>query len=116
MKAVVVIDMQEDYMKQYEPDLLDRVNQRIIQAKENNEHIIYVKNSKKLRSGTKTSEFAAGLQMLSSNIFCKEGASLLTNKALEACLKENNVTELEMIGVAGNSCVAISAADGYNNG
>ncbi len=32
MKAIIIIDMQEDYVKQYELDLLDRVNQRIVQA------------------------------------------------------------------------------------
>ena len=116
MKAIIVIDMQEDYVKQYELDLLNRVNKRIMQAKKNNEHIIYIKNTKILRSGTYTPEFATGLQILSSNIFCKEAASMFTNNNLETYLKDNKITEIELLGVDGNSCVAISAVEGYKNG
>lgn len=116
MKATVVIDMQEDYIKQYEFNLLDRVNRRITQAQRDNKLIIYVKNTKRLKSGAFTSEFAAGLQILSSNIFCKEAASIFTNDSFNTSLKNNKITEIELLGVDGNSCVAISAIEGCKNG
>ncbi len=72
MKAIVVIDMQEDYVKQYELDLLDRVNERIAQAERDHD--------------------------------------------LGTCLKNNKITERELLGVDGNSCVAISAVEGHKNG
>jgi len=80
MKAIVVVDMQEDFVKQYEHDLLNRVNERIIQAKKNDELIAYIKNTKVLRSGVFTSEFLPELQILLTAIFCKEKASIFSNE------------------------------------
>ncbi len=116
MKAIVVVDMQEDYVKQYEQDLLNRVNERIIRAKKNDELIVYIKNTKVLRSGAFTSEFLPELQILSTAIFCKEKASIFSNENIIIWLKDNKITEIEIIGVDGNSCIAISAIEAHKRG
>jgi nicotinamidase-related amidase len=93
MKAIVVVDMQEDYVKQYESDLLNRINEHIMQAKENDELTVYIKNIKVLRNGAFTSEFALGLQVLSTTIFYKEKASIFPNRNIITWLKVNEITE-----------------------
>lgn len=61
MKALLVIDIQASYITRYENDILQRINERIIEAQKSQYDIVYVKNTKKLRSGMVTDEFAAQL-------------------------------------------------------
>ena len=49
-------------------------------------------------------------------LFCKEAAGIFTNNDLNICFKNNKITEMELIGVDGNSCIAISATEGYRKG
>ena len=46
MKALLVIDVQDSYMKRYEPDLLEQINKCIKNAYNNQYNIIYVKTQK----------------------------------------------------------------------
>lgn len=110
MKALLVIDVQSCYMEKYEDDLLGKINQRIRTAQNEQECIIYVRNTKRLRSGKKTAEFAEGLSVVSEHIFCKEHADAFSNKQLSDLLEQKEVKEVEIIGVDGNFCVAASAA------
>lgn len=116
MKALLVIDVQKGYMEKYEPELLKRINQRIEAAVRNNELIIYVKNIKRLRSGDIIYEFAQGLKVDSPYVFCKETASAFSNREMTEFLIESQITEIELIGIDGNSCVASSALDGQKQG
>lgn len=50
VRALLIMDIQKGYFEEYDTDLLNKINQRILQAIENQEQIIYVKNIKKLRS------------------------------------------------------------------
>ncbi|MDO5111003.1 MAG: isochorismatase family cysteine hydrolase [Clostridia bacterium] len=111
MKALLVIDVQREYMEKYPPDLLPKVNARIAQALEHNELIIYIKNVRRLRSGTTAYAFAEQLMVCSPHIFLKERASIFSNAALLALLRQSDVSEVEIIGVDGNCCVASSAID-----
>ena len=61
MKALLVIDIQASYITRYENDILQRINERIIEAQKSQYDIVYVKNTKKLRSGMVTDEFASQL-------------------------------------------------------
>jgi len=69
-----------------------------------------------LRSGVFTSEFSPELQILSTAIFCKEKASIFSNESIIIWLKDNKITEIEIIGVDGNSYVAISAIEVHKRG
>lgn len=116
MKALLVIDIQKEYIERYDKCLLTRINQRIQYAVENQEPIIYVKNIRKLRSGTKINELADNLNVCSSYVICKETASAFTNEELLDILRQNQVTEIEMVGIDGNSCIASSAINAQKQG
>lgn len=63
VRALLIMDIQKGYFEEYDTDLLNKINQRILQAIENQEQIIYVKNIKKLRSGIKIAEWIDGLRV-----------------------------------------------------
>ena len=71
--------------------------------------IVYIKNTKKLRSGMVTDEFADELILASDNVFCKEQADAFSSAELISYLNSEGVSEIEMIGVDGNSCIKASA-------
>lgn len=71
MKALLVIDIQNSYISRYETDMVQRINERIIEAQKHRYDIVYIKNTKKLRSETVTDEFADELFLASDNVFCK---------------------------------------------
>lgn len=116
MKALLVIDIQKGYIERYDKCLLTRINQRIQYAVENQEPIIYVKNIRKLRSGTKINELADNLNVCSSYVICKETASAFANEELLDILRQNQVNEIEMVGIDGNSCIASSAINAQKQG
>lgn len=115
-KALVVIDLQEGYIEKYPSLLLTCVNERIQRAKAGKELIVYVKNTKRLRSGRKTNELAENLHICSEHIICKETASAFSNPKLQEILKLNQITEIDIAGIDGNSCIASTAIDSVQNG
>ena len=116
MKALLVIDIQKGYIEKYNSDLLLQINKRIQKAVEDHELIVYIMNIKKLKSGKVTNELANNLIVLSTNIFYKEHASAFTNEKLIGFLRSNHISELEIVGIDGNVCVAKSASDAVENG
>ena len=71
--------------------------------------IVYIKNTKKLRSGMVTDEFADDLILASDNVFCKRRADAFSSEELISYLISKEISEIEMIGVDGNSCIMASA-------
>ena len=120
--ALLVIDMQGDYLGKtsryhYYPDaLIDKVNECIRKAQQENELIIYIKNRGKRQKMPYVSDFVEGLLVLSSYVFEKEKASTFTNLDFQTLLKEHNISELEVIGIDGNCCVASTALDAVKLG
>ena len=118
MKALLVIDVQIEYMARYDIGLLRRINQRIQYAVDKLELIIYVRNVRVLRNSKETYEFAENLNICSQYVIMKKKASAFSNSELLQILQQNSVSDSEMIGVDGNYCVASSARDaaklGYN--
>ena len=57
MKALLVIDVQKTYISKYEANIVQKINERIIEAQKNQYDIVYIKNTKKLRSGMVTDEY-----------------------------------------------------------
>lgn len=111
-KALLVVDVQEEYMKRYEEGLLKRINQRIGKAVEDRELIVYIENIKMLSLAEKKSPFATGLYIASPHVFSKKKASAFSNEELVNFLKEKGITILEIIGVDGNYCVLGTAKEG----
>lgn len=95
-KALLVIDLQEGYIEIYPPLLLARVNERIQRATADKELIVYVKNTKRLKSGRKTNKLAGDLNICSENVICKETASAFSNPALQEILRKNQFQKLKL--------------------
>ena len=47
MKALLVIDIQKSYISKYETDIVQKINERIIEAQKYQYDIVYIKNTKK---------------------------------------------------------------------
>lgn len=115
--ALIVIDMQADYIGEkskhtdYPNALIGRINDRIAIAVNSAEVIIYVKQVGRRSKKPYVSDFAEGLSIASSFVFEKEKSSIFSNPALLDTLKQNGITNVELIGIDGNCCVAFSAID-----
>ena len=131
-KALIVIDMQEicigkdhaEYFK-YDDGLLDAVNQVIDNSRD--KIIIYIRNVMKNNlinkfapfhayEGSKEIELAEGLHIVSENVFDKFVGDAFSNKKLDEFLKSSGVNEIEVIGVDGGACVAMTALGALKNG
>ena len=100
MKALLVIDIQKSYVSKYENDIVQKINERIIEAQKHQYDIVYIKNAKKLRSGTVTDEFADELFVATDNVFCKEQADAFSSKELITYLELKSISEIEIVGVS----------------
>lgn len=109
MKALLVIDIQKSHITKYETDIVQRINERIMEFQKAQYDIVYIKNTKKLRSGMVTDEFPDDLILASDNVFCKRQADAFSSEELISYLNSKGVSEIEMIGVDGNSCIKASA-------
>jgi nicotinamidase-related amidase len=125
MKALLVIDVQEDYVGEkrnakrfpyHSEILLPCINQRIKELSEENCLVVYILNRFFYQSKRFTPQPAKGLDVVSENIFIKNGVNCFSNPELIRFLHENNITELELVGIDGNYCVAASARAGRKNG
>lgn len=111
-KALLVVDVQEEYIGRYEDGLLKRINQRIEKAEVDSELIIYIENIKVLSLKEKKSPFATGLHIVSTHVFSKKKVSAFSNYELVNFLKEKGINSLEIVGIDGNYCVFGTAKEG----
>lgn len=63
-----------------------------------------------------TDEFAAQLFIASDNIFCKKQANAFSSEEVVSYLNSKDISEIEIIGVDGNSCIKESAKGAINSG
>ena len=131
-KALLVIDMQEitigknhaDYFK-YDASLLSAVNEVIDSNSDN--IVVYIRNIMKRNllnkfapfqayEGSKEIELAEGLHIVSENVFDKFTGNGFSNKKLDEFLKSKEVDAVEVIGVDGGGCVALTALGAVQNG
>lgn len=116
MKALLVIDVQKGYIERYDAGLLERINTRIRRAAQKGELVIYVRNVSKLKSGIRVNPLAEGLLVCSPNIVNKEAASIFSSAAFLLMLEQNDITDIDIIGIDGCCCVARSAEDARARG
>lgn len=130
MKALLVVDMQEitvgkNHAKpfKYEPDIISKVNSVIEQS----ELVIYIRNLMKNNfinrlapvkcfDGSPEAELAEGLKIVSENVFGKYAGNAFSNEKLGEFLKKSGVREVELVGVDGGGCVALTAIGAANLG
>lgn len=132
-KALLVIDMQnvcvgEEHANFFQYDnqsLIESVNQAI---RENNDNtIIYIKNIMKKNlinyfapfqayAGSKEVEFINELEIKSDFVFEKYVADSFSNPKLHEFLLSRQIDTIEVIGVDGGGCVAMTAIHAIKNG
>lgn len=132
-KALLVIDMQNvcvgekhsSYFKYNNRELIQHVNKVIDANKEN--MIVYIKHEMKRNllnkfapfhayENTPESELVEGLHVVSDYVCVKYKSNAFSNPELNHLLKSNNVKFVEIIGVDGGACVALTAFGAINHG
>ena len=132
-KALLVVDMQNvcvgnehaKYFKYDNSKIINAVNRAIDDNK--NSLVIYIKNIMKNNfinkfapfqayEGTNEVELVNGLKIVSENIIKKYKANAFSNIELNTLLKKNNIECIEIVGVDGGGCVALTAIGAMNAG
>lgn len=133
MKALLVIDMQEvcvgenhsNFFRYDNDNLLNSVN-AVIDDNKNN-LVVYIRNIMKRNflnkfapfqayEGTNEVELVSGLNVVSDYVFDKYTGDAFSNKGLLGFLKQQAVDEIEVVGVDGGGCVALTALGAVKNG
>ena len=91
MIALLIVDIQTSSFGRYDASLLTRINRRILEAQEQKQEVIYIQNTKRLRSGVFTDAFADGLLVATDHIFRKEQANSFSCEALPDYLESKGV-------------------------
>lgn len=132
-KALLVIDMQNvcvgenhaAFFKYNNVELIQAVN-GVIDANKDN-IVIYIKNVMKRNllnkfapfqayEGTTEVELVNDLQIISDNIFIKYEGDAFSNPALKEFLIKSGVKCVEIVGVDGGGCVALTALGAVKEG
>ncbi len=133
MKALLVIDMQNVYIGKDHTIFFNYNRQQIISAvnkviDDNSENIIiYIQNFMKKNfinkflpfkayKGTKEAELISELHIVSDLIFDKYVGDAFSNNKLNEFLKSKNIDTIEVIGIDGGGCVALTALGAIKNG
>ena len=115
MEILLVIDMQEKYMKDYDAALLTRVNQRILEANATGIPVVYVRNIGRVENADKY-VFCNNLAIVSNLIFEKKVPSAFSSTEFSDYLKKIGVDLISIIGVDGRCCVFKTATDAIKAG
>lgn len=132
-KALLVIDMQNvcvgdrhaSYFTYDNEHLLHGVNKVIDANKEN--LVIYIKNVMKKNfinrfapfqayEGSEETELVEGLHIVSDYVYLKYKGDAFSNPALGQFLREQDIECVEVIGVDGGGCVALTALGAVKEG
>ena len=115
MKILLVIDVQEKYLRYCDADLLQRINARISTAKLDRAPVFYVRNIG-IHGDNDSYNLAKDMLIASDYIYEKKFPSAFTNDSFAKELKDMKITELEIIGVDGNCCVKKTCLDAISSG
>ena len=127
-KFVIVLDMQEDYIKGKISDsialeFVENVNKIISKVDSNN--VVYVKTEMIVASlslkGVSVDtiadlEFCKNLKIVNNNIYIKEGGNAFANNDLVAILKDKNAKDIIIIGLLAEKCVSHTTNGGLELG
>ena len=115
MRILLIIDIQQKYLPLYNADLLTEINARISAAKSEDTPVFYVRNIG-IQGDNDSYALAEGLLIASDHIYEKKFPSAFTNTAFAKELEKLGVTDIEVIGVDGNSCVKKTCIDAVEAG
>ena len=110
IKALVVIDIQNDITKHYR-DIIDTVNAAIDWAMDLGMTVIYIKHNdlspgtRTFKPDTKGAELAPELKVVSNHIFVKTKANALTSEALSEFIRSKDIREFYITGADATACV-----------
>lgn len=125
-KALLVIDAQEDFIGEqrnknkfnYEDvdDLIKNINDKIKTYEKNMDEVIYIANvlpnnffyKKFFRygiTGSKGAKFDKRIKIVSENYFEKQVGNAFKNNNLVKFIKDNAISDIELVGVDGVGCV-----------
>jgi nicotinamidase-related amidase len=132
-KALLVIDMQNvcvgknhaTYFK-YDNEILIQTVNEVIDANESNV-VVYIKNimkknlinklaSFKAYEGTEEVELVSNLHVISDYVFIKYEGNAFSNPKLNEFLKAHKIKCVEIVGVDGGGCVALTALGAIKEG
>lgn len=108
-------------MFKYRSDIISKVNSVI----ENSDFVVYIRNLMKNSfinrlslvkcfDGTPAAELAEGLNIVSENCFDKFTGNAFSNEELGVFLKKNGCNTVELVGVDGGGCVALTVIGAIN--
>lgn len=110
MKALVVIDIQNDITKNYK-EIIGGINAAIDWAVENHIHVVYIRHEN-LSAGTRTfkpdthgAELVPDMKIVSGNIFTKNKGNALTSQAFADFIRANEIGEFYIAGADAVACV-----------
>ena len=110
LKALVVIDIQNDITKHYR-DIIDNINAAIEWAMAKGMHIVYIKHNnitagtRTFKPGSKGEELVPEMKVVSDNIFVKTKSNALTSEAFSAFIAANDINEFFVAGADATACV-----------
>lgn len=125
MKALLVIDMQEDYVGEkrdlkkfpYESKtLIENINKRILEYNDEKNIVIYIVNSFFYQSKEFEPKLVSSLKTVQNTIFKKRRASCFSSLDFCEYITQNKISKLEIVGVDGLFCVGKSALDAAKKG
>lgn len=109
-KALVIIDIQNDITKNYK-EVIDKINQAIDWAVDNNLHVIYIRHEN-LSAGTRTfkhntqgAELVPDLKIVSKNVFTKFKGNALSSEEFADFISENKIDNFYITGADAVACV-----------
>jgi nicotinamidase-related amidase len=132
-RVLLVVDMQAAYISDIRPkhftydvsSLISAVNERISQY--NKQDVIYImhliKNNFinrlqpcKVFEGSEDAQIAKEINVVSDLVFTKYKGDAFSNDALDKKLKEMGVDKVEVVGIDGGGCAALTALGAIKHG
>ena len=110
MKALIVIDIQNDITKHYK-DIIGGINAAIARATAQGMPVVYIKHNnispgtRTFKPGTRGEQLAPELDVVSENVFVKTKSNALTSEAFSAWIAEMGVDEFYLCGADATACV-----------
>lgn len=132
-KVLLVVDMQNAYVGEKRPPflkydtagLISEVNERIGQYSD--QDVIYIRHlikdnfinrlaPCKVFDGSEDAQIAKEVNVVSDQVFTKYKGDAFSNEALDKKLKEMGAEEVEVVGIDGGGCAALTALGAIRHG
>ena len=109
-KALVIIDIQNDITKNYK-EIIDNINQAVDRAVGNQIHVVYIRHenlsdgTRTFKPGTRGSQLASDLNVVSENVFTKTKGNALSAADFADFIAKNEIREFYIAGADAVACV-----------